>query len=81
MSRRRFRPTDAFVDESIRGRRYLMACVVVEARDKPEMRSLVSGFAGTRRSRVHVNGELEERRKELLRTFGELNIATFVVVC
>jgi hypothetical protein len=81
MSRRRFRPTDAFVDESIRGQRYLLACVLVEARDKPEMRSLVSGLAGTRRSRVHFNAELDERRKELLRTFGELNIETFVVVC
>ena len=30
--RRRFLPTDAFVDESIRGRRYLMGCVLVEAK-------------------------------------------------
>jgi hypothetical protein len=29
---RPFRPTDAFVDESIRGRRYIMGCVLVEAR-------------------------------------------------
>ena len=81
MSRHRFRPTDAFVDESIRGSRYLMACVLVEARDKPEMRSLVAGLAGTRRSRVHFNAELDERRRELLETFEALNIETFVVVC
>ena len=26
---KRFRPTDAFVDESIRGQRYVMGCVLV----------------------------------------------------
>ena len=31
---RRFRPTDAYVDESIRGRRYVMGCV-------PYVRNLV----------------------------------------
>ena len=41
MSRRRFRPTDAFVDESIRGRRYLMGCVFIEARDLPTARRAV----------------------------------------
>jgi hypothetical protein len=29
---RRFRPTDAFVDESVRGQRYLLGCVLIEAR-------------------------------------------------
>ena len=39
MSKRRFRPTDAFVDESIRGRRYLMGCVLFEARSLNDVRS------------------------------------------
>ena len=37
----RFRPTDAFVDESRRGRRYLMGWVLAQAKDLPSIRSAV----------------------------------------
>ena len=78
---RRFRPTDAFVDESIRGQRYLFACVLLQVHDKPNIRSLVGGLAGSKRSRVHFNAEADGRRQELLRIFSELRIESFVVVC
>lgn len=35
---RRFRPTDAFVDESVRRQRYLLACVLAQVHDLPELR-------------------------------------------
>jgi hypothetical protein len=78
---RRFRPTDAFVDESIRGQRDLMACVLVQAHDVPEMRADVGALAGTKSSRVHFNAELDSRRQVLLETFAALSIESFVVVC
>jgi hypothetical protein len=78
---RRFRPTDAFVDESIRGQRYLMACVLVQPHDMPAMRSDVVALAGTKSSRVHFNAELDARRQVLLQTFAAFSIDSFVVVC
>jgi hypothetical protein len=78
---RRFRPTDAFVDESIRGQRYLMACVLVEAHDMPTMRADVGALAGAKSSRVHFNAELDARRQALLQTFAELPVESFVVIC
>ena len=78
---RRFRPTDAFVDESIRGQRYLMACVLVQAHDMLVMRADVGTLAGTKSSRVHFNAELDSRRQVLLETFAGFSIESFVVVC
>ena len=78
---RRFRPTDAFVDESIRGQRYLMACVLVQAHDMSAMRSDVGALAGTKSSRVHFNAELDSQRQTLLETFASFPIESFVVVC
>lgn len=77
----RFRPTDAFVDESIRGQRYLMACVLAQAHDISKMRADVGELAGTKTSRVHFNAELDSRRQTLLQAFAELPIESFVVVC
>ena len=78
---RRFSPTDAFVDESIRGQRYLMGCVLVQAHDLSTMRAGVGDLAGTKSSRVHFNAELDSRRQTLLETFAELSIESFVVIC
>ena len=77
---RRFRPTDAFVDESIRSQRYLMACVLVQAHDMSAMRSDVGALAGTKSSRVHFNAELDSQRQTLLETFASFPIESFVVV-
>lgn len=72
---RRFRPTDAFVDESIRGRRYLMACVLVRAHDMAAMRSDMVALAGTKSTRVHFNAELDSRRQVLLETFAAFTMS------
>ena len=66
---RRFRPTDAFVDESIRGQRYLMGCVLIEARDLAATRAAI-GVLPTRGRRLHFNNEV-----------AELPVRAFVVVC
>ena len=68
---RRFRPTDAFVDESIRGQRYLMGCVLVEARHVTEVRAEVSSLVLTG-GRVHFHNESAGRRRALLDRFAAL---------
>ena len=45
MSKRRFRPTDAFVDESIRGQRYWMSCVLIEVRNLAALRAETAALA------------------------------------
>ena len=80
MSKRRFRPTDAFVDESIRGRRYLMGCVLVEAKTLPDVRRAVAGLAldGTR---IHFHNESKRRRQLILEAFVELPLKVDIIVC
>lgn len=77
---RRFRPTDAFVDESIRGRRYLMGCVLIEARDLPATRAAI-GALPTRGRRLHFNNEVDAQKRILLAAIAELPVRAFVVVC
>lgn len=73
--------TDAFVDESIRGQRYLMACVLVQAHELPTLRSELAELSGPKSSRVHFNAELDGRRAQLLQTFASWPIESFVVMC
>jgi hypothetical protein len=73
--------TDAFVDESIRGQRYLVACVLVQAHELPLMRSELAELSGPKSSRVHFNAELDGRRARLLQTFAAWPIESFVVMC
>ncbi len=78
MSRRRFRPTDAFVDESIRGQRYLMGCVLIEARHLASARrAVVDLVVGGRR--LHFHQELDATRRAALKVFIELPIEVHVV--
>lgn len=56
MSRQRFKPTDAFVDKSIRGQRYLMGCVLVEAKTLPAVRPAVEELA-LFGNRIHFHNE------------------------
>lgn len=77
---RRFRPTDAFVDESIRGQRYLMGCVLVEARHLSATRAAVSALP-TRGRRLHFNNETDVQRRVLLTAIAELPLEAFVVIC
>lgn len=76
----RFRPTDAFVDESIRGQRYLMACVLVEARHLTHVRRTTATLAGAGR-RLHFHQELDSTRRHALEVFTSLPMRIMIVVC
>lgn len=75
----RFRPTDAFVDESIRGQRYLMGCILVEARSLPFVRPVVESLA-LHGGRVHFHNESARRRRLILGAFAELPVEAMVVI-
>ena len=77
---RRFCPTDAFVDESIRGRRYIMGCVLVDARHLAEMRTTMDSLSVTT-SRIHFNNETDGQRRRVLDTIVEMPIEAFAVSC
>jgi len=76
---RRFRPTDAFVDESIRGRRYLLGCVLIEARSLAETRRTMDDLRHARR-RIHFHNESTKRRREILSVLAELPLTAVVHV-
>lgn len=76
----RFRPTDAFVDESVRGQRYLMACVLVEARDLSHVRQTTAALAGAAK-RLHFHQELDSTRRHALEVFADLPVRVMIVVC
>lgn len=72
--------TDAFVDESIRGQRYLMACVLVEAARMPAVRSDMRKLV-LRTGRLHFNNELPARRRLILTTIAASPLSAFAVIC
>jgi hypothetical protein len=76
----RIRATDAFVDESIRGRRYLTACVLVEARNLSAVRRPAQALVLSGR-RLHFHNESAQRRRELLSAFAHMPVSAFVIVC
>ena len=77
---RRFRPTDAFVDESIRGQRYLMAYVLVEAQHLAGARHAVRELAPPG-GRLHFHQELNSVRREVLETVARLPVQIALVTC
>jgi hypothetical protein len=70
--------TDAFVDESVRGRRYLMACVMAEARHLPELRPVMRALAV--RDRVHFNNESARRKRLVLAAIADMPVEAFIAV-
>ncbi len=70
--------TDAFVDESVRGRRYLMACVMAEARHLPELRLEMRALAV--HERVHFNNESARRKRLVVSAIAEMPIGVFIAV-
>jgi hypothetical protein len=78
MSRQRFRPTDAFVDESIRGQRYLMGYVLIEARHLAMVRKTVVDLV-VGGKRLHFHQELDATRRAALQVFADLPIEVHVV--
>ena len=77
---RRFRPTDAFVDESIRGRRYIMGCVLVEARHLSVLRPAMDELSVTT-SRIHFNNETDDQKRRVLDAIADMPIQAFATVC
>jgi hypothetical protein len=77
---RRFRPTDAFVDESIRGQRYLMACVLVQAQDLAHVRRSTTALVADGK-RLHFHQEIDSLRRSALELFATLPLSTHVVSC
>ena len=77
---RRFRPTDAFVDESIRGQRYLMGCVLIEARHLSEVRRSTAALVGAGK-RLHFHQELDTTRRSALELFATMPVRVTAVVC
>jgi len=71
-------PTDAFVDESIRG--HLMGCVLIEAKYLARLRADVELLVLTG-GRVHFHNESTGRRRDILTRFAEHPMSAFVVVC
>jgi hypothetical protein len=80
MSKRRFLPTDAFVDESIRGQRYWMSSVFVEVRSLAVLRAETAALA-SKGKRRHFSHDTVQQRREALSVFGEFPIKALVVVC
>lgn len=78
MAGRRKSEVSGFVDESLRGQRYLMSCVLIEARHQSSIRSIMRRLAGNRR-RIHFNQESNKTRLLVLRTISQLDIKSFVV--
>lgn len=63
-----------FVDESRRGRTYLMACVIVSPRSLAGARSEVRQLLLPGQRRVHLTDETK-RRARLLATYGQLEVS------
>ena len=78
MSKRRFRPTDAFVDESIRRDRYIMSCVLAEARALRDVRLSMAELA--LHGQVHFRKESVRRRQLLIEMISALPVEAFAVV-
>ena len=77
---RRFRPTDAFVGESLRGQRYLMVCVLVEARHLTQIRRATASLVGEGK-RLHFHQELDSMRRTALELIATMPVRVTVVVC
>jgi hypothetical protein len=80
MNRRRWRPTDAHIDESQRGTRYVMGCVITDARDHPEIRRRVVELMRPRQRRIHFHDESLPDRRRLVDGFAELPLRVVVAV-
>jgi hypothetical protein len=72
--------TDAFVDESIRGQRYLMACVLVHARHLTAVRRATAALVGDGR-RLHFHQELASTRRMALELFATIPVSVTIAVC
>jgi hypothetical protein len=80
MSGRRWAPTDAYADESQRGARYALACVLTRAPDHAAIRSAVRQLMRPRQKRIHFHDESSAERLRLIGGFADLPIRTLTLV-
>ena len=80
MTRRRLPPAHAFVDESIRGQRYLMGCALVETRYSGDVARAMTDLVVVGR-RLHFNNESMHQRVRVLTAMAELPVTNLVTVC
>ena len=79
MTRPRWRATDAHVDESQRGSRYVMACVLTDVRDHLDIRRGVEQLMRPRQRRIHFHDESLAERRRFVEGFAQLPIRVIVV--
>lgn len=70
----------AFVDESLRPGRYLLACVVVPFADAGELRRSVNGLLMSGERRLHLQRESKRRRRQILEDIAGLDLDAAVYV-
>jgi hypothetical protein len=80
MTTRKFRPTDAFVDESSRGQRYLMGCVLIEAKHLATARRSTADLVSDGK-RIHFHQERDKTRRQFLDVFVTMPVRVVGVVC
>ena len=68
----------AFVDESRRTNRYLLACAVLEVRHANDIRRQLRALVVAPKRRIHFGSELDSRRRLLLAHFDQLPIEVHV---
>lgn len=70
----------AFVDESLRPGRYLLACVVVPFAQAGELRRSVNGLLMSGERRLHLQRESKRRRRQILEDIAGLDLDATVYV-
>lgn len=78
-NRRRRTQRWAFVDESLRANRYLMAAVIADAADLAHLRARLRAGRVGGRSRIHFHSETDQRRRQLLDLYATLPITVIAV--
>ena len=71
--------SDAFVDESIRGQRYLLCCTLVQAQNIPTVRRQIESMR-TKRRRIHFNSSSVAIKKDFINLLFNLPIKSLVLV-
>ena len=67
-----------FVDESIRGQRYLISCVLIETKYLSDIRAVILHFSRPNR-RIHFRHESDQTRAAFLETISLLKIESLVI--
>jgi hypothetical protein len=71
----------AYVDESLRPGRYLLACVVIEEDDVGVARRQAGKLLLQRQRTVHFQDESDRRRREIIGALAEVSMSATVYSC